>query len=51
MYRYLQKVKSKKTYFGNKNLFFVGILSATDEKKQEPDTYVSGTDPRIRIRT
>ncbi len=29
----------------------VGILSATDEKKQDPDPEVSGTDPRIRIRT
>jgi hypothetical protein len=50
---YLQKVISKKT-LEQKTYFFVGILSATDENtgnKSGADPLVSGTDPRIRIRT
>jgi hypothetical protein len=35
--------------------FLVDILSANDKKKQDPnqdpEPYVNGTDPRIRIRT
>jgi hypothetical protein len=32
-----------------KTYIFVGTSSATDEKKQDQDPEVSGTDPRIRI--
>jgi hypothetical protein len=55
---YIKKVIRKNL---DENLFFVGILKATDEKKQDPnpdpnpnpdpETKVSGTYPRIRIRT
>jgi hypothetical protein len=45
--------KSNKQKSWKKHLFFVGILSASAGERQdpEPDPQVSGTDPRIRIRT
>jgi hypothetical protein len=42
----LQKVKRRETW---KKFFFLGVLKVNDEKKQDPDPLVRGTDPRIRI--
>jgi hypothetical protein len=42
---YLQEVISKKT--SGKKYYFVGILKVTDQKEQDPDPEIHGTDPRI----